>query len=240
MGVSIVLIAGIFVILVAVVSPLIRREIPTTQTIGLALCGLVLVIFTDPGIRNFKCSPSDGCGFERTGPAEGDQIKGIAKSEIDARLEVFGKELSSKFAELNKAIKQLQNFAKEPATLASGAPAAPLPSSVVTAPPPIVSSDDKGTVLVFFRDGQEQRAASVAEILRKSGFKTSSTNSNLKEIQQWATNSTPGFVQVAVAGENSSLGAELRKLLEPVVPKNALSIDTGWNFRASKAQIYLF
>ncbi len=197
-----------------------------------------LVIFSDKEISDFKCNPKDGCGFSRKGASDQEAMRGTIKAELDTRLDAQNKVLETKFQAINSAIAAVKS-AGAGATLN-------LPSTTVTAAP----VKDKGTVLVFYRDAQVDRATRIVEGLKKAGYKSSATNSDLREVTQWTKSSAPNFVEIAVTGTNDELTKDLSKTVlsltkdsgsKLVDPSPSLfQIDQGWSFKSSVAQIYLF
>jgi hypothetical protein len=106
--------------------------------------------------------------------------------------------------------------------------------------PPDASAARKGTVLVFYRDGQERPAQRITSRLKAEGYTTSAVNHDLSEVVSQVTKETetrPGAILIGVAGNNTALGNALKAI---VGNGSRVEIDYGWKFRASEAQVYLF
>jgi hypothetical protein len=178
----------------------------------LAGAGVVLLLVGSPTIQKMAFGPS-GMSFERIGPPAPTQQEGLRKAE---------------------AVPPLPQ------------PAPPSPPSTPSSPPattPSAQQVAKSTVLVFYRDGQAAAANSTAEALRKSGYTSSATNTNLSEVVKQVTPDTDtqaGAILIAVAGNNTALANDVKKVVTRAAPAARLTVDFEWGFKASEAQVYLF
>ena len=206
--------------------------------IVLAFIFLITIIVSAKDILNFNCKWLEGCSWSRAGVDVRKELEGVAKAYTDASMTQMKKDLEIKFSTLNAAILDV----KKNGTSANLV----LPSAAIKT----ASSPEKATVLLFFKDGRMELANIILKKLKNEGYISSITNSSLDEVRKLAENTSDRFIQVADAGDNVQLKDALKGLIMSMKnddgshiirnERTELSVTSGWTFKNSAAQIYLF